>query len=184
MAKGGFKPGVIDQFEKDVLAAVSVAKEFARQGPRDITPEIQTAALNGLGPDDVPYPPYKPAKKKGGSAGGESAYSKAKGKAGGKAGKFLWGMGKKRWSKGNKSGNMLDRRNFAWKAVSEQEVHVIWSSSGDAAEYAEAHDDGLGDMPKRTFVHLTGARVQRAIMALLKKITGENATAFTTKYGK
>ena len=159
MAKAGIPRKELDRFEKGFNRFISsIATEFVKRAGKVITPEVILAAQRGLGPDDKPYEDWSPA------------YKKRKKDGSGREKRFLWGLTKKAFSKGGATGHMLDIRNFIWEKVNEFTVQLVWRATGKAADYATVHNEGLGNMPKREWMHLEAKRVLNRIDVLLANI--------------
>lgn len=177
MAKAGLQGG--EEFIRDVEEWYSIAKDFVARADKTVTQAVQAAARAGLGPGDRPYPKYLPDKK-----GQTSAYEKKKRAAAGKASEFLWGLEDKRYKKGGAAGHMLDLRNFHWEKIDETTVQLVWQASGKASDYAEAHNEGIGNMPKREWMHLEANNTLRIIDSLIKQIADDHTEQFNAKHGR
>lgn len=170
MAKAGLQGG--EEFIRDVVEWASMADAFVSLAPKTITPSVTQSARRGEGPGGVPYPKWS------------EAYEKLKANASGSAGEFLWGLGKKRFSKGGASGHMLDDRNFKWEKIDEMTVQLVWTASGKAGDYARAHNEGLGDMPKREWMHLLHPSTLKLIDSLRRQIGNTRSVRFSAKWGR
>ena len=167
MARSGFKPGVIDQFEKDVIAAASIADAFIteEQSNQKVIRALIESAMAGVGPEGKKYPPYK-----------TDGYEARKKKEGGSS-RFLWGL--------RRTGlHMLNRVHFTWKKISDFAVELIWQGTGKTGDYAKVHNEGLGKQPKREWMHLDAPLTRKAIDILRRGILKNNADKFTRKYGR
>tara|TARA_Y100000310_G_scaffold315428_1_gene365946 strand:- start:699 stop:1193 length:495 start_codon:yes stop_codon:yes gene_type:complete len=163
MAKPGIPKKILDLFEKDVLATAEIADEFIeRAGPSLIDDLIREAGA-GRGPDNVRFPAYS------------TEYKKRKDGAVSPGEKFMHGI--------KKGGlHMLDKANFAWKALSKLTVQLVWTAAGNQADYAGVHQDGEGKMPKRTWMHLEGKATTEKIIAWIKRIIRGRAAEFNNKW--
>ncbi len=169
------KAGIVgvDQFEKDVLEWASMADEVVSLAPKTITPSVTQSARRGQGPDGVPYPKWS------------EAYEKRKANASGRSGDFLWGLKKKsRLTRLGQTGHMLDLRNFTWEKLSEEAVQLVWVGSGRSEIYGPVHNEGLGKMPKREWMHLLHPSTLRLIDTMLAKIGGDKTDEFNAKQGR
>jgi hypothetical protein len=164
MGKSGFKRGAVKQFEKDVLAVVSVADAFIKDA-QPVTDALIDSANRGIGPGGSQYKPI------------QEPYKSRKKKEGGQSTKFLWGL--------RRGGlHMLAKAHFTWKKINNFTVQLIWKGTGKTSDYGKVHNEGEGKMPRREWMHLDAPDTSRAIDDLLGGIIQNRSKAFTKKYGK
>jgi len=165
MANAGLQGG--DQFEKDLLEVVDIGDEFAKRAKKKITPIVIGAALDGKGPDDVPFRDYS------------AAYQKRKDAASGKHTKFMYGLKKK-----GRGRRMLSTNNFKWSRTGKNEVTLTWTGTGDMAIYGPLHNEGGGKMPQREWMHLNATNTKKRIDELIEIIVRARKTIFDRKYAR
>lgn len=172
MARKGIRN--LTRFVTDLLDFPSIADDFidAEKKKGKIVRALVESAMRGIGRNGKPYTPYKPNKK----TGETSAYEKKKKKAGGNKGRWMWGMG---------SGpHMLSRSHFMWRVAGKGVLELVWEGTGKTGDYAEAHNEGLGNMPKREWMHLEAPKTEQAVDDTLAGVIENRAKKFSRKWGR
>ena len=161
MAKAGIEG--VEQFIIDLEKVPELAEDFVKRAD-DIIDDVIRQAKQGNGPGNKPFVPYS------------RAYKKIKDAASGEG---------KRWMYGPQKGgqHMLDRKNFMWEVLSKTSVQLVWTASGKQGDYARAHNEGLGKMPKREWMHLNAPATEKAVDDLLGGILENRASEFTEDWG-
>lgn len=154
----------VEQVIIDLEKVPELAEEFAKQAV-DIIPDVIRQAKEGNGPGNRKFKPYT------------KEYQKIKDAASGEGKRFMYGP-----QKGGQ--HMLDRKNFMWEVLSKTSVQLVWTASGKQGDYARAHNEGLGKMPKREWMHLKSLTVDRKINILIRNIVRDRIDIFNDKYRK
>ncbi|MCP4309491.1 MAG: hypothetical protein GY788_32375 [bacterium] len=153
------------EFIRDVEDYANIASDFVRGNAKNkITKALIDEAMAGNGKGGKKYQPYS------------DAYDKIKKRQSGQRQKFMYGIGKGR--------HMLDATNFRWRTRGKTTVELVWTASGKQGDYARVHNDGLGNMPKREWMHLEAPKTSDQVDSVLQAILAVKADKFTRKYGR
>jgi hypothetical protein len=146
MAGNNFK-GQVKEWEDDVVKTVSpetVHKKLIELHGKELIKAVIGAANLGTGPNGKKYPAYS------------KEYAKLKKEKGrGTLGNWLRGLGDGK--------RMLAEKNFSWE-IKGKGLYLVWTAPDkQTGEYAEAHQEGLGNMPERRWLHFEATRTIKAV---------------------
>jgi hypothetical protein len=159
----------LDQFEQDLdeyMSTERIWQHFVEAKGDEIIRVVIAAAHAGIGEDGRGYTRYSPQYK--------ARKTKTQGSA---LGNWLRGLDRT----GN-VGGMLDKSNFSWE-IKGGSLWLVWTAPDEQTGiYAEAHQKGLGNMPKRLWLHFSATQHIRAVETAFDQTIRELAAEFTAQW--